>query len=258
MTAIAAGAPSRTWTTSFYTWMTVACAATAFAGYIPTYWAPLAGGAFQANPVVHLHAMAFFAWTLFAMVQTSLVSSRRVALHRALGMVGISLATILTMLGLLAALNAINREIPAALRQANEAFLIVPLQAIATFAVIFVLGIATIRRPETHKRLMLLATIALLNAPLARPLIVFVFHFPLGPPPVWLNVPAYLASFLLLIPPMIYDWRTRGQPHPVYLVALPVLTFLAWAVIPISGTHAWHTFAQAFATLGGHPPAHIG
>ena len=59
--------------------------------------------------------------------------------------------------------------------------------------------------------------------------------------------------YLLLIPPMIFDVRTRGRPHPVYLIALPALAFAAWVVIPISETAAWHAFARDFARLAGHP-----
>lgn len=50
---------------------------------------------------------------------------------------------------------------------------------------------------------------------------------------------------------LVYDWRTRGRPHPVYLVALPILMFLAWAVIPVSETAAWHGFARNYLQLAG-------
>ena len=48
------------------------------------------------------------------------------------------------------------------------AFAIVPLSGILFFAVVFTLAIANTRRPETHKRLMLLAGISLLDAAVAR------------------------------------------------------------------------------------------
>ena len=253
MTAVASGARARTWTGSFYVWMGVACVATAFLGFIPTYWTAMAAGQFKANPVVHMHGLGFFAWTLFATAQAALIPSRQVALHRATGMIGISLATVLTMLGLLAALNSLKTGVAAGYVDESLAFLIVPLAIIATFAVLFTLGVANIRRPEVHKRLMLLATISVLNAPVARPLIVWVYQMPPppAPPPVWINVPACWLSYLLILAAMAYDWRTRGRPHTVYLIALPVLVFLAWVVIPISQTDAWTSFAQGFLGLAG-------
>lgn len=256
MTAIASGTRATTWSGSIYVWLGLACVATAFLGFIPTYWSPMAGGQFQANPVVHLHGAAFFAWTLFALAQAALVPARNVALHRSMGMFGVSFATVLVMLGLLASLNSLQVGIAAGYARDSLAFLIVPLSIIATFAVLFTLAVANIRRPEVHKRLMLLATIAVLNAPVARPLLVWVWPvIPPAQPPVWINVTACWLSYLLILPAMAYDWRTRGRPHGVYLIGLPVLLVVAWVVVPISETVAWHSFAQGFLNLAGKTPA---
>ncbi len=89
----------------FYVLMAACCIAIAFLGFAPTYWLPLAAGAFKANPVVHIHGLAFFSWTLFYLVQAWLVASGRTAGHRSFGLIGISLATVMTMLGILAAIN---------------------------------------------------------------------------------------------------------------------------------------------------------
>ena len=239
--------------TDFYTWMAVACVLSAFLGFIPTYWSPLLAGQFAAHPVVHMHGIAFFSWTIFALVQTSLVPAGRVALHRSVGLAGISLATLLTMLGLLAALNSLLSSIAVGRAYDAEAFLIVPLAIIATFAVLFTLAIANIRRPEIHKRLMLMATVSILNAPLARPLLTWVWPLngPTDVPPVWINVPACWLSYLLIVAALVYDWRTRGRPHTVYLIALPVLVILAYVVIPISNIEGWHAFARNYAQLAG-------
>jgi uncharacterized membrane protein YozB (DUF420 family) len=138
----------------------------------------------------------------------------------------------------------------------GEAFLIVPLSIIATFAVLFTSAIANIKRPEIHKRLMLMATVSVLNAPVARPLLSWVWPLsgPTDVPSVWINVPACWLSYLLIVAAMIYDWRTRGRVHSVYLIALPVLLALAYIVIPISQTAAWHAFAGDYAQLAGSAP----
>jgi hypothetical protein len=256
MTAIASGAPVRVKVGSFYAWMAAACVATAFLGFLPTYWQPMAAGKFAANPIVHLHGMVMFGWTLFALFQTSLVPTGNTQLHRQVGLAGLSLATLVTVVGLLAALNAGRNGMASGPAGPNEAFLIVPLEVIAVFAVLFVLAIANIHRPDSHKRYMLLATISLLNAPVARPLISWVYKFPPADAlPVWINVPACYLSFLLIVAAMVYDWRTRGRPHRIYMIALPVMMFLAWVVIPISETGAWHDFARGYLALGGPTPA---
>ena len=80
------------------------------------------------------------------------------------------------------------------------AFTILPVIAIILFAVVFALAIATIRRPESHKRLMLLADISLLEAAMvARCFRAFTGGGPgrrpgLGPPPV--PVTASSAAFV--------------------------------------------------------------
>jgi hypothetical protein len=256
MTAVAVDTPSRKIAWSFYSWIALASVLTAFLGFVPTYWMPMAQGAFKANPIVHLHGMLFFSWTLFALVQTSLIPAGNVALHRSVGLAGISFATVLTMVGLLAAQNSLHTAYAHNQAAGGEAFLIVPLAVIATFATFFTLAIANIRRPDFHKRYMLLATISVLNAPLARPLIAWVFKLPPTEQlPVWINVPACYLSYLLVAAAMIYDWRTRGRPHIVYLVALPVLLVFAWIVIPISETSQWHDFARFYYALAGSTPA---
>src|SRR5437870_7281237 len=89
----------------FYVYMAISCMAVAFLGFAPTYWVPLAAGAFKARPIVHIHGMVFFAWTLFFVIQTSLATSGQTARHRATGLIGVSLATAMTIFGTLAAIN---------------------------------------------------------------------------------------------------------------------------------------------------------
>jgi hypothetical protein len=55
---------------------------------------------------------------------------------------------------------------------------------------------------------------------------------------------------LVLMVGVIYDWRTRGRPHPAYLIAIGV--FLAHAFLGpiISHTPGWYRAMDALATLG--------
>lgn len=252
MTTIAKDAGTGIRLGDLYSWTALGCVLTAFLGFLPTFWMPLTAGQFKANPVVFMHGIGFFTWTLFALVQTSLVPAGRVLLHRSVGLAGISFATILTMLGFLAALNSLQSGIAAHQAAGAEAFLIVPLTVIVTFAVLFIFAISNIRRPEFHKRLMLLATISVLNAPVARPLIAWVWKFPpTDQLPVWIDVPATYLSYLLILPALFFDWRTNGRIHPVYMVAVPILVLIPLVAMPISDSAAWHGFAKGYAALAG-------
>ena len=234
----------------FYFYMALACTAVAFLGFAPTYWMPLAKRSFSASPVVHFHGLLFFAWSLYFAFQTWLAASGKIARHRAIGMIGVSLATAMTIFGFLVAVNAMKRSAAAGLTDDGIAFAIVPLSGILFFAVVFALAIANIRRPETHKRLMLLAGISLLDAAVARWFLTFLAPpGPLGPPPVPVTIPPAFVAYLLLVVAIVYDWRTRGRPHPVYVyggIALIAVKLLNW---PISVTPLWHSFAGGILAM---------
>jgi hypothetical protein len=234
----------------FYFNMALACVATAFLGFAPTYWLPLARGSFSATPLVHFHGLLFFTWTVYFAFQTWLAASGRTAFHRSFGIIGVSLATAMTIFGFLVAVNVMKRSAAMGLTGDGIAFSIVPLSGILFFAVVFILAIAANRKPETHKRLMLLAGISLLDAAVARWFLTFLAPpGPAGPPPVPVTITPALVAYLLLVVAIVHDWRTRGRPHAVYVyggLALVAVKFLNW---PISATPAWHAFAGKILAL---------
>ena len=243
----------------FYVWMAGACVAVAFLGFAPTYWARVATGSFKAAPIIHLHGLLFSLWTLFFFAQTWLVASRQVMRHRAMGLIGISLATAMCIVGVLAAMRSMAKAAELGAGMMGQEFAIVSLSAIAFFGTVVALAIANVGRPETHKRLMLLATVSILQAAAAR-----WFFVLLGPPgarglspsetgpaPVAISVAPGLLIDLLIVVAMIYDWRTRGRVHPVYLIGGPALLFLQLIRVPLSTTPAWHAVAAWVAGLAG-------
>jgi hypothetical protein len=234
----------------FYFYMALACIAVAFLGFAPTYWLPLASGSLASMPVVHFHGLLFFTWTLYFALQTWLAASGRTGRHRTIGMIGVSLATAMTIFGFLVAVNVMKRSAAMGLTDEGIAFAIVPLSGILFFAVVFTLAIATSSRPETHKRLMLLAGISLLDAAVARWFLTFLAPpGPPGPPPVEVTIVPALVAYLLLVAAMIFDWRRSGRPHPVYIyggTALVAVKILNW---PISATSAWHSLAGGILAL---------
>jgi hypothetical protein len=254
MTATTSAATASRPKRSFYVWMMVACAVVAVLGFLPTYFVPVAQGGFRGSALVHIHGAVFFAWTLFVIYQTSLVSSGRVAHHRDVGLSGIALATSMTLLGVVAAIVAANRQIDAGFEEGAKAFLIVPTSIMIFFAIVVAFAIANVRRPEWHKRLLLVATVAILEAPIARWFLVFLAPAgvdPLAPPPVSIGLMPGLVGDLLIITAMIYDWRTRGRPHPAYLIAGGALLVLQFVREPVSATQAWSTIAAWLISVGG-------
>lgn len=238
----------------FYFNMALACAAVAFLGFAPTFFLPLASGKFFAPPSILIHGIVFFAWSLYFVYQAWLPAAGRTGRHRSVGMIGVSLATAMTMLGCIAGATSMQRAAALGQKDAGLAFFIVPLGGILFFAVVFAIGIAMIRRPEVHKRLMLLAGISILDAAVARWFLTFLAPpGPPGPPPVAVTLPPAFVAYLLLVVAIVHDWRTRGRPHAVYVIGGIALVALKVLSLPISATHAWHAFAGAILALSQGP-----
>jgi hypothetical protein len=255
MTDVTVGAAAGVRTRWFYVWMGVAIAVIAVAAFAPTYWLQVPAGTFTGSPMLHLHAILFTAWMVFFISQATMVATGRVRDHRAWGLAGISLATAMVFVGVAAAIGTMKNAAAAGLPEVGRVFLIVPVSALLVFGGLFIAAIANTSRPEVHKRLMVVATVALLPAAIAR----FFFLAATGggpglrpglftaeaqPPPIAIaTVPAVIAD-LLIVAAIVYDWRTRGRPHPAYLIGGGILLASQTLRIPFSATPVWHAFAD--------------
>jgi hypothetical protein len=245
-TRAVATAPAR----YFYFYMALAWAAVAFVGFAPTYWLPLASGQFSGSVVVHVHGLLFFTWTLYFAYQTWLAASGQLARHWTTGMIGVSLATAMTIIGFLASVNVMKSSAAIGQRDAGLAFAIVPLGDILFFAIVVALAIANVRKPEVHKRLMLLAGISLLGAAVARWFLTFLAPpGAVGPPPVPATIAPAFVAYLLLLIAIVHDWRTRQRPHAVYVIGGLVLVAIKLLNPPFSNSGAWHSFAGGILAL---------
>src|SRR6185503_14914280 len=130
----------------FFVGIALASVLVAFGGFAGTYWLQVPAGTFIGHPIVHLHALLFSAWPIFYLVQTLLVASRRVAYHRSVGLIGISLATAMVFVGLAASIDSLNLGLAAAYGDRVRTFMIVPVTALAVFAGFFAAAIANISR----------------------------------------------------------------------------------------------------------------
>jgi hypothetical protein len=107
-----------------------------------------------------------------------------------------------------------------------------------------------VRRPEIHKRLILLAAISLLDVAVARWFLTFLAPpGTVGPPPVTVSVAPALVAYLLLVVAMVFDWRTRGRPHMVYVLGGSVLVGIKLLYLPVSTTQAWYSLAGGMLAL---------
>jgi hypothetical protein len=235
----------------FYVRMAAVFVAVAVIGFAPSYWVPLSQGTLDVPPISHLHALLFYGWTLLLLRQTWLAASGEMSRHRELGVLGVALATAMLFVGLNAAVTSIRRGEAAGFGDAARAFSIVSVTAIGLFTVLVAMAIVNVRKPEVHKRLMLVATASILQAAVGRWFLLFLAPpRPPGvtvamPPPVFVTVLPGLLVDLLIVAGMIHDRRTIRRIHPVYWIAGAGVVAVQVLRVPISSTAAWGHVVQA-------------
>jgi hypothetical protein len=242
----------------FFVWMAAVCALIAFAGFAPTYWLQWPAGTFVGSPLLHLHGLLFSAWTLFFLLQTVLAARGRIAHHRAWGLLGISLATAMVFVGLAVANNALATRLAAGGGNQARAFHIVTMSMMVLFVIFVAAAIAYVAQPEIHKRLMLLATIAVIPPAVARLFFAVNVGIAAGLRPgvgpartVESVMISALVADALILAGVISDVRRRGRPHPVYVIGGLLIVGVQLLRMPVSTTLGWYAVADFLARFGG-------
>jgi hypothetical protein len=112
---------------------------------------------------VQAHAAAFTGWLLLFLTQTILIASGRRDIHRKLGIAGAVLACVMIGLSLISAINGFVKSPPRPTIDHVMLYIVVHVDMFM-FAPFVAAGLLLRNRYETHKRLMFLATVSLLDA----------------------------------------------------------------------------------------------
>lgn len=204
-----------------------------FAGFAKTYYMKAMFGTPEIRPLVHLHGLIMTSWFTLFIVQSWLVASKKIQVHRRLGIFGALLAITLVVVGVATAISAArlgHTPGPPPL-----IFLVVPLGDMVLFTVLIGLGLAMRSRRESHRRLMLLGTLSILTAATARIPVDFIHN-------AGLLMYFGLTDFIVLVFVAIDTWKSRHL-HPAFGwgAAFIIASFpLRMALV---GTHAWMQFA---------------
>ena len=237
----------------FYVRIAAACLVVAVVGFAPTYWLPLFRGTLNVSAISHVHAVVFYSWTLLFLAQTWLAANRKLTRHREWGVVGVALATTMVFVGMAAAITSLKQSTADGFGDAVRAFTIIPVSGLVFFVVLLVVALIKVKQIEIHKRLMLVATVSLLQAAVGRWFLIFIAPVaigggPVSPPPVFVTIMPGLLSDLLIVAAMMHDRKTRGRVHPVYWIAGGALVALQVLRVPLSTTPAWTQFAHWLST----------
>ena len=217
----------------FFTAMSLAAAITVFAGFAPTYFLKNAFGSPPLPPLLHIHGLIFTSWIVLFVTQTSLVAAKRTDIHRRLGILGGFLAIAMLVVGFLAAVAAARRGASSPGGPPALQFLVIPIFDLLVFATLVSTGLFFKRRPQIHKRLLLLATITLLPAAVAR----LPGVGPRGP------VAFFGLTDIFIVVCLVYDLVVRRRIHPAFLWGGLLIVLSQPLRLLLGGTDAWLAFA---------------
>ena len=182
-----------------------------------------------------IHGAAFTSWVAFFIAQSGLVRIRKVSWHRFLGWFGATLAATMVVLGTVIAIIMARFDAVQLHMSGTDAFLSIPFFDMLAFGTAIALAIYWRTNPEFHRRLLFIATVCLMDAPLGR--FDFLFNHNLF----------YLAMDVMILLGVARDLIVDRRVHKVYFYALPLLivgqslTLYLWRINPSwwrSITHA--------------------
>ena len=214
----------------------------AIVGFWDDYFRDFFFGGLHRRWLLHLHVAVAMAWLCLVGLQAYFAMTRRVALHVAVGRWGMGLGVAVVIIGLGLALQLVAERAAAAGPASVERQFTAPLVDMGIFSIF--LGGAWIarRRPEYHKRFILLATTALVIAGVGR--------MP------WFNGSRSIAAadvipFLLVwlspvLIAMACDWIRQRRVHAVYILGIGLLVLQRYREI-LRQSDAWRDFMHWLA-----------
>lgn len=218
-----------------------------FPAFIRSYWAPMAEGSLNMHAAFHAHAALFFLWTLFFLTQTVLAAQNRMLAHREWGMFGVALAGAMVFSGVVAGIVNLALLLDTPRERVVIGTSILGFSSMILFTVFVAGAVANVRRPEWHKRLMVLATFSLMQAVVTR----YILLIPDITQPHRALIGAIIID-LLLLAVILTDARIKGRVHPAYIAGGAFLVFIQIARSLIAGSTFWREACKWLASLAGH------
>lgn len=165
---------------------------------------------------IHVHALAFSAWLILLASQVALVRTGNVALHRRFGRIAFFLLPVMLVTGPLAPILTNRAEASPA--PGDLTFMSTQFTNVIGCVVLLTAGLLLRRDPPTHKRLMLMGTIAITEPGFGR-LIYGPLHTLFGEGYLPYYLETYTGTLTLMLAAGTYDLWTRGRPHPAWIAA---------------------------------------
>ncbi len=201
-------------------------------GFWPTYYGPLLSGTFELKPIVEIHAVVFSGWIVLFVAQTLLVYTGRLKWHRKVGWFAAGYAALMVGVVITALAMRFSDHMAAGdIREAHRSLIISSVDLLL-FGGFLTAAIAYRKKPQIHKRLIIVATVVLMGPAVGRmtflsavPLILFVLY----------------SSPILF--GMAFDFAIRPRVHAVYIIGL-ILHLVSLVRLPLQDSEALFSFSK--------------
>lgn len=240
MVATLAERPRRRKTRYFLVASCLALAVT-LVGFFKTFILPSARGAFSAPAVIYVHGGLLFLWTAFLVTQSALIQMRKPRLHRLMGFLSLGLVACVVVSTMAVGVYALRRDLARGGGQTAVSSLVGTFTSPIIFAILVTAAVVYRRRPELHKRLMLLAMVAIIWPAFSR----FRHYFPPFAHSEYVFGFALPESMVLAA--MAWEKLTTGRVHAVYLTAGLALIAETFAEVYMFDSGGWRVLANWLA-----------
>jgi hypothetical protein len=221
----------------FYPVTAVLLAAIVFAGFAGTFYLRRAALP-PLGRLLLVHGLVFTTWIVLFAVQSLLIVTQRRQLHMRLGWFRAALAVLVVVLGTLAAVAALRLGRAPIPGLDPRSFFVIPMGDMAVFGLFAGLGIWFRRSGQAHRRLMLLATLSIVGAAIARLPLAFIAG---GGPVAFFGL-----TDLFVLAACGYDFVKSRRLHPALLWGGLVLILSQPLRLLLGGTQLWLGFATLF------------
>ena len=219
-----------------YTIAAIVAAIVVFAGFAPSYYLKGVFGTPELSTLKHIHGVVMTAWFTLFFVQARLIAKGNTALHRRMGAWGILLAIAVVIAGASLGIASAKAGVSPDPKIPPLVFLTLPLGEMFTFAALFTAAILLRKRSAWHKRLMLVASVAMLTPAAARlPFALMQQGAPLS---------FYAVADLVILGCIAFDTVRNRRVHPAFAVGLAFVIVSQLGRLALTQTPIWMPFAK--------------
>jgi hypothetical protein len=219
---------------SMYFFLALIIATVVVAGFGPKLDPRLLHPPSPRPPILYFHAAVFTSWVILFVLQSALIATGNVKLHRKVGVLGFALGVTLAITGVATAI-VMTKFYTQPGHPDPAPFLAISLNDMIEYSFFFGLAIYWRKKSEFHRRLMFIATCTLMSAAAGR-------LIPPNLPVQWI----YVGVDALILLGLGSDWIVNKRIHPVYLYGLPAVLLgqLIALHLDLSGSPVWLAIAH--------------